>query len=184
MTDDWTGSGPQETGAAPAAPTKVPLVFGILNLAWFALALCGVGMSLPILALEQGAENPQPAYEVLAENAFVLGWTKTILVLGMLAALVLLGGGIGLLMRRRWGRTLSRVWAIYALLTGLVGSVISVVYVVQPLMERAQEAANDVERGAMIGGAVGGLLGGVCSLAYPAVLLWFMGRPHVKAALA
>jgi hypothetical protein len=57
------------------------------------------------------------------------------------------------------------------------------VYVIQPMLGAMKEAQGPAAMAA-VGGVVGGLIGGLVSLAYPIVLLVFMRRPAVRAALA
>jgi hypothetical protein len=168
--------------APPPASSNVPTVFGILNLAWFGMAICGGVMALPMLTLEVGEQHDNVAFRVLAENEFALRWTQVMTVVGSLAACLLLAGGIGLLMRRAWGRRLSLVWAFFALLTGLVGTAVSWLYYLAPLMEQAKELTDAERMGANLG-VVAAACGALCGLLYPVVLLVFMTRPSLKAAL-
>jgi hypothetical protein len=50
-------------------------------------------------------------------------------------------------------------------------------------MERAAANPGPAEQGALIGGVAGGVGGSCCGLIYPLVLLYFMFRPEVVAAL-
>jgi hypothetical protein len=107
---------------------------------------------------------------------------QTMIVLGCLASLALLVGGIGLLLVKAWGRTLSIGYAWYAIVSVVAGMLVNWLYLVQPML--AQGEAGGLGQAAAIGGAVGGMIGGCFSVIYPVVLLIFMYRPAVRAAVA
>jgi hypothetical protein len=99
--------------------------------------------------------------------------------LGLVAAVVLVLAGVGLLMSKAWGRVLSIVYAIYAIVAAVVGWIASYFFVVAPLMERAAKMPASPEQAGAIGGAIGSLFGGCFGLLYPVLLLIFMCRSPV-----
>ena len=163
------------------------MVFGILNLVFGILGLCGTVMSAGILLFmpqniqKAGANNP--VMELMANNAGYRLFNQITMGLGFVAAAVLIVAGIGLIQAKSYGRTLSIGYAIYAIVGGIVGIVVSYFFLVQPLLERAQAGAGGPERAAAIGGMVGGLIGGCLGQIYPIVLLIFMCRRSVAAYL-
>ncbi len=121
--------------------------------------------------------------DLLDSNPTFRLFMQVTIVLGGVASLVLLAAGIGLLLTKAWGRTLSVGYAWYAIVSAIVGTIVQWIYVVQPMLAAVKGAEGPAAMGAM-GGVVGGLLGGLFALAYPIVLLVFMNRAVVRAALA
>lgn len=158
-------------------PTSVT-VFGILNIIFAVIGFVGILISTVFLFMS-GSNNP--ALRIMHENPLFLTWMKLMLPLGILADLVLLAAGIGLLSMKRWGRQASIGYAIYAIATGVLGMAIHFFIMVRPLLQEAGRAQGPEAFGA-IGGAIGGTIGGCFSLAYPIVLLIFMLRPNMAAA--
>jgi hypothetical protein len=106
---------------------------------------------------------------------------KLSIALGAVVCVVLLAAGIGLLRLRPWARMASIIYAIYAILMGLVGMVVNYYFLVQPMLAQAQQKQGAEAAGA-IGGAIGGCIGGCFGLIYPILLLIFMTRANVVAA--
>jgi hypothetical protein len=181
---------PYRAPAGPAAASPAPrpaslIVFGILNILFGALGLCGTAGSAAMffMDLPRDPTIPNPMLDLLASNAAFRLFMQVTVALGALAALVLLVAGVGLLLTKDWGRTLSVGYAWYAIVAGVVGMLVNWVYVIQPMLGAMKEAQGPAAMAA-VGGVVGGLIGGLVSLAYPIVLLVFMRRPAVRAALA
>ena len=171
----------------PVAPQSsstptVLMVFGILNIIFGALGLCGsifgvIGMLAP---QPPGDANPvmkameNPVYETI--NMVNVG-------LGFIFAVVLLVAGILLLKRNPMGRTLSMVYAVYSMISVVVGLAVFFAFVYGPLAE-AVEAEVGPEGQAMKIAVMAGMGMGVCfGLAYPVTLLFFMMTEKVKRAL-
>jgi hypothetical protein len=161
-------------------PTSVT-VFGVLNLVFGFLGICGVAAGALSFAIPQNPDMPNPVMEIMATNVVYSTFTKVSLGCSAIATLVLIAAGIGLLGMKPWGRMASIGYGIYAIVMGLVGLVINAVYVSMPLMQQASEMQGPEAAGA-IGGAIGGVVGGCIGLVYPALLLFFMTRPNVVQA--
>ena len=160
-------------------PTAVT-VFGILNIIFAALGIFGVLASV-MLFMAVGNSSNNPVIQIIHDNPAYAAWMKISIVLGLLASGVLLAAGIGLLKLRPWARTLSIIYAIYALVMVLVGSVVNYIFLVQPMLQQAQQKQGPEAAGA-IGGAIGGMFGSCFGLIYPVLLLIFMMRANVVAA--
>lgn len=181
---------PYRSPVAPAAasPSSRPaslIVFGILNILFGVLGLCGTAGSSAMffMDLPRDPAIPNPMLDLIASNPTFRLFMQVTVVLGGLASLVLLVAGVGLLLTKAWGRTLSVGYAWYAIVAGIVGLLVNWVYVMQPMLAAMKGAEGPAAFGA-IGGLVGGLIGGLVSLAYPIVLLAFMNRTALRAALA
>ena len=161
-------------------PTSVT-VFGVLNIVFGALGLLSTAVSMVVLfAVDAQAGAMDPFANV---NPVWNMWIKVSIVLGVVAMLVLIASGIGLLNLRPWGRTLAIGYSIYAIAAGLIGTAMQFSYVVQPMLEQF-EVHGGPEAAAAMATVIGGLLGGCIGLVYPALLWYYMTRQHVVAAFS
>ncbi len=167
----------------PPRPTSAT-VFGILNLAFAALGLCGsVAGVISLFATQLMPEGaPNPALELMKQNQAYYMFSIVMMGLSFVATIALALGGIGLLKMRAWGRTLSIGYAVYTILASIAGMIANWVWLIQPLMEQTDAMGPGPEKAAAIGGVIGGLFGGCISMIYPIVLLVFMMRPSFVQA--
>ncbi len=105
-------------------PTSV-VVFGVLNLVFGALGLLGTLISAAMFVMPQQGGFKNPVLELVNTNPTYAAFLKVSLVLGLVASVVVLLAGVGLLMSKAWGRTLSLVYAFYAIVAGVVGVVVN-----------------------------------------------------------
>jgi hypothetical protein len=159
-------------------PTAVT-VFGILNIIFAALGIFGVLASV-MLFMAVGTGSNNPVIQLIHDSPDYAAWMKVSIVLGLLVSVAWLAAGIGLLKLMPWARTLSIICAMYSLVMVVVGGVVNYIYLIQPMLQQAQQKQGPESAGA-IGGAVGGMFGSCFGLIYP-VLLIFMMRPNVVAA--
>lgn len=158
-------------------PTTVT-VFGVLNLVFGGLGLLCTPIS--VIMLFQQAQSGNPVSRILEENAAYRVYVIAAAVAGVLAALVLIAAGIGLLQMKRWARLTSIGYAIFGIVTGVVGIILNIVFVVGPMMTEARDEGSQAAAAAMV--LVGGMAGGCLSLVYPILLLIFMTRPKIRNA--
>lgn len=162
----------QITGVKPVTLT----VFGILNLVFAIMGLCGVGVFLLQLALvEMPAQADNPILDLSNRPAYRM-FTMVHMSAGAIATIVLLIGGVGLLQGKPYGRKFSIGWAIYAIVAAIVATVFTSILLTMPMIEQANTMPEGPEKIGLIGGAVGASVGGVCGIIYPIVLLIFMMR--------
>jgi hypothetical protein len=159
-------------------PTSI-IVFGILNIMFAVLGVFGLFVSLALFFAPADTNNP--VIKIMHENPAYAAWLKLCIPLGLLACAALLAAGIGLLYLKSWARKLSIAYAIYAILFGLLGSVVNFMFLVRPMIEQARQQSGPAAAGA-IGGAIGGSVGGCIGLVYPVLLLIFMLSPKLTAA--
>lgn len=162
-------------------PTAVT-VFGILNIVFGSFwMLCTPFSVLFLLMPTQALPNANPAFRILddpryREFALVQGITNIALSAVMLAA------GVGLLMMKRWGRSLSFAYVTARFLEQIVGAVFTYVVLLGPMVDAAG-AKDNLNRGAAtVGGIIGGIGGVVINVMYSFMLLVFMLTPSVVAA--
>ena len=158
------------------------IVFGVLNLVFALLGVMGFAFSALLLFGGMQAALDPVTRDLFANPAY-LAFLKISMLIGLVALLALGAAGIGLLLTKPWGRTLSIGYGVYAILMSLVGMVVNYLFVWQPQLERIQRMAAGPEQAAMYGGMIGGACGGCVGLIYPVLLLVFMFRPNVIAAM-
>jgi hypothetical protein len=159
-------------------PTSVT-VFGILNIVFAVFGVFGLIASIALFFVPAGSNNP--VIKIMHENPAYASWLKICIPLGLLSCAALLAAGIGLLCLKSWARRLSIAYAIYAIVFGILGTVVNFMFLTRPMIEQAQQQHGPEAAGA-IGGVIGGTIGGCFSLIYPVLLLIFMLRPKVVAA--
>lgn len=153
---------------------KIATVFGILNIAFAAMSFFGAIATIIMLRL--GQAHGSQSVEMLRQSPILVKWTMFTMPLSFLSAIVLLTAGIGLLAVKNWARILSIVYAIYTIILGAIGMVLTVMFLLMPMLERAQQQDSGPQMGAAIGGIIGGVIGGLIGMAYPVILLIFMTR--------
>ncbi len=154
------------------------IVFGVLNIAFGILGL----FSLPIVfhATLTGLNGQNPFF---GDSAVLRIWSIISLVLSPLTVIALFASGIGLLKMRAWARNLALIYAAVAIVTSLIGVVVTWQYITQPMLEQFEGDDSGQAMGAKIG-AIGSVVGGLLGMAYPVLLWFFMSRPRVLAAFA
>ena len=160
----------------PAAAT----VFGILNIVFAVFGVFGVIGSAMMFAVA-GDASKNPVLQIIRDNPAYAAWMKLSIPLGLATSAALLAAGIGLLHLKPWARVLSIVYAVYAIVMVITGTVVNYLFLLQPLMQQARGKSGP-EAAAAIGGAIGGTVGGCFGVLYPAALLIFMLLPKVSAA--
>lgn len=155
-------------------------VFGILNIVFGLLGLCGVVGAVAAFFLPIAPGTELPAAKLMQNEAYRIFMFITI-PLGFIATVALVAGGIGMLQDKGWGRTLSVWYAIYTLVSGFIGILVNLFLVMLPTLQMLDGLPAGPEKAGAIGGMVGGTFGGCIGLIFPALLLYFMTRPHVKA---
>jgi len=179
-------SAPPPPLPAAGRPASV-VVFGILNLVFGALGVCGTAASSAMFFIDLPRDPviPNPALDLIQSDSTYRLFMQVMIALGIIFSLVLVVAGIGLLLSKAWGRTLSIAYGWYAIVGAIVGMIANWIYLVQPLLANMRQADGNggPAEAAAIGGAVGGLAGGCFGLIYPVILLVFMYRPALRDAL-
>lgn len=134
-------------------------IFGILNIGFGLLGLIVTLVSMVVLPRMNVADNP--ILKQMHDNL----WTKITMQSDGIAAIVLLAAGIGLLLFKNWARIISIIYSIYTILGSIVGGILTL---------------NNGTLGFVM---IMSLFGSFVSLIYPILLIIFMMRPNVIAAL-
>lgn len=159
----------------PARPPASIKVLGILNLVFAGLGAFGTLFTWASYFGHLDLGHRNPVIEIAHESPAYMRFLEWSIVATFVGLVVLLASGIGLLKLRMWGRKLAIVYAVFTVIAGIVAMVMTQHYLLEPLSHSHSPAA--------IGGAAGGYMGALAGLAYPVVLLAFMFRRNVVAAL-
>jgi hypothetical protein len=164
-------------------------IFGILNIGFGAMGLLGAFMSGMFENMGAMASNPQlnsivAFMETLHKDPGYILWQKISMPLEIAACLILMAAGVGLLRLKSWGRLTSIGYAVYKILFSII--VVFVLYhALHGLLEETlRQASGPVRAALMVGTPLVGGVALVLSLAYPALLLFFLTRPKIVAAFA
>ncbi len=161
-------------------------VLGVLNLL---VALAGIVGDLRTLLAQVPRFGPVPPPRAAAHAMPTAGQQTVFVVLmllGLAATIALAAAGIGLLRKEPWGRTLSLGYACYAILAAPLTLALQFCWVFAPVTQRAAELSprfGQVVRAEMTGQMAVAVAAALFGLIYPVVLLCFLSRPRVVAAL-
>jgi hypothetical protein len=156
--------------APPKRPTSVT-VFGTINIVFGVLGLlCSPLGIIGLLIPNPG--GPMDMYPAGMKIFLLFSYA-----FGMFMSVILLVCGIGLLNLKRWARQTSFIYGWFAIIWGVLSTVITLAVLGTSLSGANQEAMP-----AAIGGIVGGACGGLVGLIYPIFLVVYMRRPNVIAA--
>jgi hypothetical protein len=173
---------PQYGGGMPGPDAKpvAITVFGILNLVFGILGVCGIGFG--IFALVVMANNPgfqQPPNPVL-DHPVGFVWNIISMGLGTITTFMLIAGGILLLNNKDMGRVLTIVYGWISVVFGFLGIIVMVIIIVGIFGQVDMQDPEEV--GAVVGVALGTCFGFI-GMVYPVLAIYFMTRPNVKEYL-
>lgn len=162
---------------------NVVTVFGIVNLSFALIYLCGLAaLSSPVLALKEGSEPADPLYAPLLQHPVFLVYTKVSMMVGGVLSVLLAASGVGLLLMKSWGRRLAVFYSAFSSVLGALGLLLYGTVYMPAVLEHAQKMPEGPSRTALVVGAqIGIVLSGLCGLLYPIVLLICMTRPRFVA---
>jgi hypothetical protein len=173
-------------------------VFAVLNFVFGGLGLlgycCGAIGLIAVLGMSnspgpQGQPNPlKEMLEVYQSIPGFLPYSIISTLLGLIAVIVLIVAGIGLLRLRPWARWACIVYGIYSIIAQGIGLVYTIVYV-NPAMQRWAEDFSRRTGQAAGSGSTGmnnaiSLVGALLGMAYGIALLTVMLLPSVADAFA
>lgn len=185
MSDGYNPYQPQSASAAGSLPPgqrpAIATVFGILNLVFGIMGICGNFASVASFAfLTSDAFDPEMKAQMNLQqfdNPIYFGLLCMQMALGTILAIVAIISGVGLLKFRPWGRKLANFYAVASLLLLVIAIANSVIFQIMPAI---QEANNPGAAPEAIGGAIGGTVGGFFTfcfgMIYPVCILVFLNR--------
>lgn len=165
-------------------PTSV-MVFGILNIVFGAMEFLGTLLSFLLIFLMPQIHTALPnssAIDIVMRTPFLRTWSIGVGIVSIIATIVLIAAGIGLLRMKPWGRVASLGYAIYALCAGIIGQIINYIFLFGPLMEEARRSNAPGAASFTASYTFGSGLGGCTGLIYPILLFICMTRPGVVQA--
>lgn len=163
-------------------PTSV-VVLGILNIVFGVIGMCGVCVGAFGLFSGNATEGLPPFMVEIFEHPLYVIWTWVSFPISAVTTIMLLAGGVLLLQMRPEGRKLSLWYAWIALLMGLLGTGITLMLMLGPALSAMSSSGDEMAAVMAISMLIGIPCGLACSLIYPIVLIYFLNRPHVIAAL-
>jgi hypothetical protein len=168
-------------------PVSVTL-FGILNIGIGLLELGGVLLSTMFESSDLPAASPASSsflapmlalWNAISTDPAYAVWRRITVPLDAAASLALVAAGIGLLLLQHWSRLLSIGCAIYKILFVFLDCAVLFV-----ALHRVLAGALPGRAGADIAFVVAAaVLGAILTLAYPALLIYFLTRPKAVLAL-
>jgi len=138
------------------------MIFGILNVGFGLFGL--LSLMVMSVVLPKLSTTGNPILQQLAQSSQNSTWTKISTPFDAISFVVLMVAGVGLLLLKNWSRGLSIGYSVYAILSAVVGCVVTL-------------AAGGIPQ-VLIGTVFGALI----SLIYPILLIVFMRRPTIVAA--
>lgn len=171
-------------GTVGAEKPVAGIVFGILNLLFGTLGICGIAFSslMFFIPLDPDMVRQNPALQLLQDNQFYKLFMQASIVVGGVFTFVLIGAGVGLLMMKSFGRTLSIWYGWYGIISTVLTAVVNVFIVFPALIDHMNNMPQGPAQAGAIGGIIGGIVGIVIAPIYPGLLLFFMYRPKIIAA--
>jgi hypothetical protein len=165
--------------APPQARPTTATVFGILNIAFGTMGLCGavfgaVGMVFMASPMFEEIAAQTEGMELFRDASY-----QTFLVISMVIgsglSVLLLASGIGLLKFKPWGRLTANYYGVAQIIYAIGNSAYQIIWIVLPMVNNGspQAAIN-------IASQVFGLF---FSLIFPVVLLVFMNRESFVNAI-
>src|SRR5258707_672755 len=117
-------------------------IFGILNILFGALGFVSTLFVLLLVPkmLANLDEAHNPALKIMNEHPAYMAFTKGSQALSLIVCPVLIASGIGLLRLKPWARKTTIGYGIYAILLGLAGLVLMMIYLSGPLLETAHQS--------------------------------------------
>lgn len=168
---EWTEAdfgGEPTPGGQATAPASIR-VLGILNLIFGGMAVLCTPVAIVMILL---MNRFNPAETGVMGTPYGMAYTIISTGLGMVAAVVEIISGIGLLRKRKWGRTLALGYGGYGILAGLAGIVVALTF-----------AMPSTPANLSVFTRATGIMSGVFGMIYPVLLIVFLCRQKVVAAL-
>ncbi len=189
MSDGFNPYQPQAAGTGstllPGQRPVIATVFGILNLVFGILGVCGNIAGIGLFAfIASGAIDANMRNEMNLqqfEDPVYFAMLSAQMVLNGILSIVIIISGIGLLKFKAWGRKLANFYAVAYLILLVAGVAFNVVFTLLPAINEANNPGADPEKvGAAVGGVVGGVFGICFGVIYPICILIFLNRRSFK----
>jgi hypothetical protein len=170
----------------PAIPFN-PRPLSVSIIAWFAIVIGGIGLLSPfcIYVSHLVPQPPNPVLDAMNGNRLWHAINLGNQIAGWFVSIVLLVGGIQSLRLKEVGRKLLIGYAYYAILNAIAGLVTASTILLPMLYKLMLQHPNDPS---ITMGFWSGVIGFVFAFIFGIFCIWailyFLNRPHVKAAFA
>jgi len=185
MSDGFNPYQPQTTGQGNTLmPDQRPVtatVFGILNLVFGILGVCGNIAGIGMFAIMSSdifdaKTKAQMNLQQFADPIYFGVLSAQMVLTGILSVVIIISG-IGLLKFKPWGRKLANFYAIAYLILLVVGITFNIIFTMIPAINEANNPGAAPEKiGAAAGGVAGGVFGVCFGMIYPICILIFLNR--------
>jgi hypothetical protein len=168
----------------PLAKPKTFMIAGIGLLIMGIFYFCGMLMNMVIATMPAMRES-NPVFKIMEQNPDYAAAYNISLVLNGILGLMALGGGIGLLMSRNWGRKLGIAWGVLYLLALPYGLWMTNKYVRPAMTEMQHEIMKNQSaefgKGMEIFTTAVTILTTVFWAAGCIAVIYFLARPKMRA---
>ncbi len=162
-------------------PTSV-MVLAIINLVFAGFGclglLFGLVFRLGLIKLPDTGQ-PNPALDLMENNAGFRVYNDVSLVLLFLATVLIVAASIGMFQLRPWARAATIGWGVFSIFMKVIGSVIQYFLITAPMLEQTSGRPEHV---AMMVGMVVGFVFLVALIGYYLVMIVMLTRPSVVDA--
>lgn len=146
----------------------------IIGILCIVFGLLGFVSMLVAFAMPHMNPGANPILRELQQDPVYAGWTKISVPMGGLASVVLVVIGIGLLMLRSWARLTLIGYAIYMIVTGVAGGIVTILV----YLPKLQGKGSGIE----FIGLISGIYGVFVALGYSSLIIIFATRPKIITA--
>lgn len=161
-------------------PTSVT-VFGIINICLGLLGVLGFAWylitKLELVELPESQQNA--AMRLMQENAQFQLYNDVTTIIGFLAAILIIAASIGMFQLRPWARMVTIAWGVYGVLMTIIGTVLTHVMIMRPLLA---EMSSGPERVGIMAGLIAGYVFAALSIGYCVLMMAMLNRAKVREA--
>jgi hypothetical protein len=152
-------------------------VFGILHTVFGSFGL----VTAPFGFLNM--DTSLALYQSLGMGDLIIQWLRISIIISPFFSIALLALGIGLLLKKPWGRSGSIIYGYAAIALAIINAIIFAISLSQATGAATGATDAGVQQATAIGGMIGGIFGALAGSIYPILTIIFMSKANVKAAL-
>ncbi len=140
-----TAGVPDGLPLAPGQRPAVAMIFGILNIVFGIMGICGNMFTGGMMAAVSSGQLDKQLMDQMQQfqDPVFFGFLSMQLVLGSVLAIVAIISGVGLIKFRAWGRKLANFCSVTSLILLVIGFTFSLVYTVIPAFQAANSGDAD-----------------------------------------
>lgn len=172
-------SGNGLTPLGSGRPTGVT-VLAILSILFGVIGIVGLLVSAAMMFAPLGVAVDPLVKKINQDGGYRVFYLATLLI-GIAFTVVLFVGGILLWKMSKLGPKMLVVYAIYAIISGVVINLVNIFWIFLPILDSSQSSE---EIAIVVMSIFGGVVGGLVGLIFPIAILIYFLRPAVKAHIA